>query len=348
MSECDIPLTVSKGMIKVLGVNVGEDENEARDVTWTGVLNKVKQNLNLWKMRKMRLRGKVIVVNCLMMSRVNHVLSTLDLPLWVVKDLNGAVKIFLWDGKPAKIAHKALTNGDEDGGLKLIDVEVKKRALRVKTIKKYLFGKEEYCWMGFFEDYLDRAEVLNQPSFQNPKILHNNRILVSRDFEKAGMKQVKHLMLEGGSVFKAEQVIIQDTRSVNRDVREAVIVGMYRRVRESIGTGWMTLLLGQGGMGEENRMFELGVERGGKRVKFEDVSTKSVYMDLMGGGMKKPASEKVWGRFLRSGTIGFSRMLFCTKLIGMWVESAMFVKRWMRPVIIISLNVQCCLSFLRR
>ena len=38
------------------------------------------------------------------------------------------------------------------------------------------------------------------------------------------------------------------------------------------------------------------MERGGKRVKFEDVSTKSVYMDLMGGGMKRPASEKVWGR----------------------------------------------------
>ena len=342
MSECDIPLTVSKGMIKVLGVNVGVDEKEARDVTWTGVLNKVKQNLNLWKMRKLRLRGKVIVVNCLMMSRVNHVLSTLDLPLWVVKDLNGAVNNFLWDGKPAKIAHKVLTNGYEDGGLKLIDVEVKKRALRVKTIKKYLYGKEEYCWMGFFEDYLhryggcgvnglfmmfnkprcqgmsyfyrevfeawgkyleyvkyecvDRAEVLNQPIFQNPKILHNNRILVSKHFEKAGVKQVKHLMLEGGNVFKAEQVIIRDVRRVNRDVRGAVVVGMYRRVKESIGTGWMTLLLGQGGMGEENTMVELGVERGGKRVKFEDVSTKSVYMDLMGGGMKRPASEKVWGR----------------------------------------------------
>ena len=156
LSKCDIALSVAKGMIKVLGVNVGVDENEARDVTWAGVLNKVKQNLNLWKMRKLRLRGKVIGVNCLMMSRVNHVLSTLDLPLWVVKDLNGAVNHFLWNGKPAKIAHKVLMNGYEDGGLKLIDVEMKKRALRVKTIKKYLFGKDEHCWMGFFEDYLHR------------------------------------------------------------------------------------------------------------------------------------------------------------------------------------------------
>ena len=342
MSECDIPMTVAKGMIKVLGVYVGVGEKEARDVTWTGVLNKVKQNLNLWKMRKLRLRGKVIVVNCLMMSRVNHVLSTLDLPLWVVKDLNKAVNNFLWDGRPGKIAHGVLINGYKDGGLKLLDVEVKKKALRVKMIKKYLYGKEEYCWMGFFEDYLhryggcgvngllmkfdklrceemayfyrevfeawgkyleyvkyecvDRGEVLNQPIFQNPKLLHKNRILVSKHFEQAGIKQIKHLMSEGGNVFKAEQVIIRDIKRVKKSMRDAVVLGMYRRVKESIGIGWMTLLLGQGGRGEENRMVELGVERGGKRIKFEDVSTKNVYIDLLGGGRRRPASEKVWRR----------------------------------------------------
>ena len=108
-------------------------------------------------------------------------------------------------------------------------------------------------------------------------------------FEQAGMKQVKHLMSEGGNTFKVEQVIIRDVRRVNRDVREAVVVV------ESISTGWTTLLLGQGGMGEENRMVDLEVERGGKMGKFEDVSTKSVYVDLLGGEMKRPASE-VWGR----------------------------------------------------
>ena len=48
MGDCEIPLKVAKEMIKVLGVNVGVNADEARDVTWTGVLNKVKQSLNLW------------------------------------------------------------------------------------------------------------------------------------------------------------------------------------------------------------------------------------------------------------------------------------------------------------
>ena len=67
-------------------------------------------------------------------------LATLDLPLWVVKDLNGAIDNFLWDGKRAKIRHRVLMNEYKNGGLKLIDVELKKMALRVKVVKKYLYN----------------------------------------------------------------------------------------------------------------------------------------------------------------------------------------------------------------
>ena len=40
MEGCEIPLKVAKEMIKVLGVNVGVNAHEARDVTWLGVLKK--------------------------------------------------------------------------------------------------------------------------------------------------------------------------------------------------------------------------------------------------------------------------------------------------------------------
>lgn len=302
----------------------------------------MKQNLNLWKMRKLKLRGKVIVVNCLILSRINHVLSALDLPMWVVKEINRAIDIFLWDGKQAKIRHKVLTNGYKDGGLKLIDVEVKKRALRVKTIKKYLFGKDEYCWIGFFEEYLHRCggcgvngllmvfnktrcegmsyfylevfeawgkyikcvkyecieknEVLNQPIFHNPKITFNNKILVSELFEKTGIKQVKHLISTDNNNFMTEQEIIQKVRQINKDVRQGIVVGVYKRIRDGLSKEWETLLLGQGQVGDENRMVELKVERKGQGVKFEEVKTKDVYMDLLGDGKERPVSEKVWER----------------------------------------------------
>lgn len=45
---------------------------------------------------------------------------------------------FMWGGKGVKIARKTLIVSYKEGGLKLIDLEVKKKAIRVKTVKKYL------------------------------------------------------------------------------------------------------------------------------------------------------------------------------------------------------------------
>lgn len=42
ISQCGIPFKVTEDYIKILGVNIGVKTKEARDVTWTGVLNKVK------------------------------------------------------------------------------------------------------------------------------------------------------------------------------------------------------------------------------------------------------------------------------------------------------------------
>ena len=56
--------------MRILGVNIGVDEREARDLTWTGVINKIKTTLNYWKQRKLKLRGKVVVVNALLMSKM--------------------------------------------------------------------------------------------------------------------------------------------------------------------------------------------------------------------------------------------------------------------------------------
>ncbi len=152
--ECDIPFTVANDFIRVLGIYVGSKEKEARDLTWTGVLNKIKQIFNCWKQRKLKLKGKVVVVNSLLLSKFVYVLNALDLPEWVIKEMNQAVTNFLWDGKAVRIAHNTLIGEYKDGGLKLIDLNVKKRAIRVKTVMKYLFDKIEYGWKCCFKYFL--------------------------------------------------------------------------------------------------------------------------------------------------------------------------------------------------
>ena len=195
---CDIPFKVAKDYIKILGVNIGVKEKEARDITWTGVLNKMKQTLNFWKQRGLRLKGKVIVINALILSKVVYVMGALDIPEWVLKEINRVVSDFLWRGKGVRISHQTLMAGYKKGGLKLVDIETKKKAIRIKTVIKYVCDKTEYGWKHFFREYIQKAGkcedygllmALKQP-------MHEGMPLFYREVLSAWAKLLPHIDYE--------------------------------------------------------------------------------------------------------------------------------------------------------
>lgn len=104
ISDCGIPFKNVKDYIKVLGVNIGVEDIKARDVTWSVILQKIRRTVNYWKLRGLTLKGKVTVVNVLLMSRFVHTLSVLDMPEWVLKEANSIVLDFLWSGKNVRIS----------------------------------------------------------------------------------------------------------------------------------------------------------------------------------------------------------------------------------------------------
>jgi hypothetical protein len=157
INEGNFPFKVVKDYFKVLGVFLGVKEMEARDLTWSGVINKVRMVVNMWRGRSLKLKGKVIVINSLLMSIFIYVMNVLDMPEWVLSEMNKIVVDFLWDGKGVKIAFKTLIAGYEEGGLKLVDLSVRKTAIRVKMVRKYLFGELDYGWKRFFKEYLQEV-----------------------------------------------------------------------------------------------------------------------------------------------------------------------------------------------
>ena len=79
--------TVQSQHLKILGTYVGKDGRKARDLTWEEHLRKLESTLNFWRLRNLKLGGKVIIINSLIVSRLYYTLAVLDLPLWVVKRL---------------------------------------------------------------------------------------------------------------------------------------------------------------------------------------------------------------------------------------------------------------------
>lgn len=76
------------------------------------------------------------------------------MPDWVLNGIKEMVNTFVWGGKGVKISAKTLIADYSEGGLRLTDLGTKRKAIRVKTMKKYLCDKEEYGWKGYMRKYL--------------------------------------------------------------------------------------------------------------------------------------------------------------------------------------------------
>lgn len=94
-----------------------------------------------------------MVTNSLLLSKCLYVMGVLQMPEWVLKELNSIVSNFLWDGKGGRISRSTLATDYKDGGLKLVD-DAKRKALRITIMQKYLHGAEEYGCKSFSLNYL--------------------------------------------------------------------------------------------------------------------------------------------------------------------------------------------------
>lgn len=157
IDRCEIGLKERKDYFRVLGVNLGIADREGRDMQYEGIVNSIKKMLGFWKMRGLKLKGKVIVVNALVMSKLVYVMNVLDMPERVSKEVERMVSEFLWGGKGVKIAREVLENEHEDGGLKLVNLEKKKKALRVKMMVRYIKNKKDHVWKVFLGEAINRC-----------------------------------------------------------------------------------------------------------------------------------------------------------------------------------------------
>lgn len=102
----------------------------------------------------LELKGRVIIANSLMLSKMWYNLSVTAMPMWVEKRVKSIVLEFLWSNKAPRIAHKTLIGSQEEGGLGLMDVEQRKKSMRGKTVKKYLNGEKEEEWKVIMKHFL--------------------------------------------------------------------------------------------------------------------------------------------------------------------------------------------------
>ena len=128
---CNKPLIWDPGGINVLGIEIFQDSDDSYNI----ILDKAVQILNQWQNRNLSVTGKVMTVNSLVGSMFVYLMQVeLNPSKNFYIAFENAIRNYLWNGKRDKIPIKTLQAPKDQGGLKLVNMEIKNQALKIAQL----------------------------------------------------------------------------------------------------------------------------------------------------------------------------------------------------------------------
>ena len=145
---------------KLLGIYVSYDEKGNNQMNFNLKVQKLQTNLDIWKSRGLTLYGKVLIIKSLGLSNLIYSISNVNFP----KDIGPMVKDkmfrFLWKNKKDKIKCTSMYQDLSTGGLRMVDIELTIKSLRLAWIKRLLFRDNCNNWKIVPDYFLTNTEAL--------------------------------------------------------------------------------------------------------------------------------------------------------------------------------------------
>jgi len=126
------------GPIKLLGIYLSANPNEQVALNFKNRLDALLRQLHWWKARDLSLRGKVLIIKMLGISKFQYIASLIHIPQPVVKEVDRIIYEFIWNGKTDKVKRKIFEQEFKRGGYNMITLEDIIISASTMWIKKYL------------------------------------------------------------------------------------------------------------------------------------------------------------------------------------------------------------------
>jgi hypothetical protein len=132
----------------------------------------------MWSNRDLTIKGKITIVNSLVVPKIIYPASNIYTPPEVVKELKLIINKFVWNNGTPKVAHQVLTQKIKYGGLKLINIEKKIDALQLSWINR-ITTEDENIWKEILKIYLNENDLNryfkeNRNAILTPSKFYNN------------------------------------------------------------------------------------------------------------------------------------------------------------------------------
>ena len=138
--------------VRCLGIFIGHDKVECYNKNWMKVYHDVEKLFESWKRRKLTLFVKSCIINTLALSKLTYIASILNSPENdFIKKIQRLIYNFIWD-KTERIKRNTLIGNVLKGGLAVVDIECKIKALKASWVPRLLKNKnilykifDSYC-----------------------------------------------------------------------------------------------------------------------------------------------------------------------------------------------------------
>jgi hypothetical protein len=139
--------------VKYLGVYINLDHKVTVTENCNVKLDIIRSTLKAWQNRKLSIKGKVTIINSLIIPHMIYIGTVLEIPKWVIDSFNKIIYEYLWDGKTPKVKRSCIIAAIQDGGLKLQDLGVKIEALKIMWIKKIIDSEYDAPWKTYLQKF---------------------------------------------------------------------------------------------------------------------------------------------------------------------------------------------------
>ena len=186
---------------EILGIHYNMEKlNSITDLNINRKMGEIKKLIRIWSSRNLTPYGKVTIIKSLLVSKITHMLLSLPSPSpETIREINETFSSFLWCGKPPKWRKGILEGEFHEGGLKLHNIQLFDKMLKLSWLKRYLCSSGKWTIFpndfelhGVFQfgpDYLERTiEMTSNPFWkdviQSLQIFWNSEAPLHKNFIK--------------------------------------------------------------------------------------------------------------------------------------------------------------------
>jgi hypothetical protein len=317
----------STNSIKMLGIYINRNEEQSIRENYKERLDKIENIVKLWGLRNMTLKGKIIIVNTLLISQLLYVCSVLEPPDWAIQKFKKMIMDIIWNNKKPKVKYKCLISTISDGGLKLQDIDSKVKALKLRWIKEILDEDKYPPWKAYlntkfkfdihklpyynmeksdcgktgqsFYDNLIRIwaeihyyEPTNSEEACQQLLWHNSAVKINN-------KTINNTLMEQNGIVFVQDLIDNKGKIGNKDYIQKkykiqIDTMFFNSLRSAIPKRWKKLIETDNNSKNYFRMLKCQIVTDNGLRRIEEIKCQDIYWQLVNNINCRPTSEAKW------------------------------------------------------